>query len=595
MVLFGNLIDIIAATRVPAYDVLLSLSGNPMTIAQRLYALIFVAVAGLVGISCVGLYQIRSVYTAANYANVNTVPSFRLIDAAYTEVSELRTKFWQYLALKDPAQRSEMTVRMAALQAKAAEVFATYERDYISDDTDRRLLKATLASVVAYDVMRLKAVALANEDKNEEARDLALLNQPLYSSVQKGFDAHLAYNAALGKKGADEAVLLMSHAIWQLMLIAALVSLATAVAGVLLVRRLSQSFAQATRVAQTVATGDLTSHIDVRSKDEIGQLLTALKAMNDNLIDIVGQVRTGTETMATASSQIASGNHDLSSRTEEQAASLEETASSMEELTSTVRQNADNARQANSLASSASDIASKGSSVVAQVVETMSSINDSSKKIADIISVIDGIAFQTNILALNAAVEAARAGEQGRGFAVVASEVRNLAQRSAGAAKEIKTLINDSAEKVDAGTRLAGQAGRTMDEVVSSARHVTDIMAEIMAASQEQTVGIEQINQAIIQMDSVTQQNSALVEEASAAAESLQDQAAMLTVVVGHFKFAGGPASIAPQRPAAIRQATSRVPVPARVNSKHASVKLAVPKKLSVIPAIQANGDWEEF
>jgi methyl-accepting chemotaxis protein len=387
----------------------------------------------------------------------------------------------------------------------------------------------------------------------------------------------------------------MSHALWQLISIALLVSLATAVAGLLLVMKLSRSFVQAIQIAQTVAAGDLTSHIDVRSKDEIGQLLIALKSMNDSLIDIVGRVRAGTETVATASGQIASGNHDLSSRTEEQAASLEETASSMEELTSTVRQNADNARQANSLASSASDIASKGSRVVAQVVETMNSINDSSKKIADIISVIDGIAFQTNILALNAAVEAARAGEQGRGFAVVASEVRNLAQRSAGAAKEIKALINDSAEKVDIGSRLAGEAGSTMDEVVSSAQHVTDIMAEIMAASQEQTVGIEQINQAIIQMDSVTQQNSALVEEASAAAESLQDQAAMLAVVVGHFKFAGGAAIAAQSSRGVIRQAMSRSAAPARIISKPIAVKKIAPRKLATVQSSDANSGWGEL
>jgi methyl-accepting chemotaxis protein len=566
-----------------------------MSIAQRLYALIFAAVAGLVGISCVGLYQLQSIYAAANYSNLSTIPSFRLINGAYSEASDLRAKFWQYLSLRDPVQRNEIAARMVVLQSKVSEVFATYERGFVDDDKDRQLLQASLANLAAYDAMRLKAIALVNEDKNEEARDLALANQPLYTSVQQGFDAHLAYNAALGKKGADDAALLMSHATWQLTLIATLVSLATAVAGLLLVRKLSQSFTQAIRIAQTVAAGDLTSEIDIRSKDEIGQLLTALKAMNDSLTDIVGQVRAGTETVATASGQIASGNHDLSSRTEEQAASLEETASSMEELTSTVRQNADNARQANSLAASASDIASRGSSVVAQVVETMNSINDSSKKIADIISVIDGIAFQTNILALNAAVEAARAGEQGRGFAVVASEVRSLAQRSAGAAKEIKALINDSAEKVDAGSRLAGEAGSTMDEVVSSARHVTDIMAEIMAASQEQTVGIEQINQAIIQMDSVTQQNSALVEEASAAAESLQDQAAMLAVVVGHFKFAGGAAMAVQSSHVAIRQAMSRPAAPARRIAKPVAVKKITSGKPGKVPAGDTNAGWEEF
>ncbi|MGH8806750.1 MAG: methyl-accepting chemotaxis protein [Noviherbaspirillum sp.] len=304
-------------------------------------------------------------------------------------------------------------------------------------------------------------------------------------------------------------------------------------------RSITRPLNEAVTIAQTVSAGDLTSHIVARTKDETGQLLQALKDMNDSLVKIVGEVRTGADTIATASTQIATGNLDLSSRTEQQASSLEETASSMEELTSTVKQNADNASQANGLVLTASEIAGKGGAVVAQVVETMSSINDSSKKIVDIIGVIDGIAFQTNILALNAAVEAARAGEQGRGFAVVASEVRNLAQRSAAAAKEIKALIDTSVEKVDAGAKLVNQAGATMDEIVESVKRVTDIMAEITAASQEQTSGIEQINQAVMQMDQVTQQNASLVEEAAAASESLQDQATNLTRVVGVFKMNG--------------------------------------------------------
>jgi len=294
---------------------------------------------------------------------------------------------------------------------------------------------------------------------------------------------------------------------------------------------------EAVKIAQTVASGDLSSVIQVSSKDETGQLLQALKDMNTSLVRIVGEVRFSTEAIATASTQIASGNLDLSARTEEQASSLEETASSMEELNSTVKQNADNARQANQLALTASEVAMKGGSVVSQVVETMGSINDSSKKIVDIIGVIDGIAFQTNILALNAAVEAARAGEQGRGFAVVASEVRNLAQRSAAAAKEIKNLIGDSVEKVNTGARLVDDAGATMQEVVASVRRVTDIMGEITAAGHEQTAGIEQIHQAVMQMDQVTQQNAALVEEAAAAAESLQDQARNLVQVVSVFKL----------------------------------------------------------
>jgi methyl-accepting chemotaxis protein len=302
-------------------------------------------------------------------------------------------------------------------------------------------------------------------------------------------------------------------------------------------RSITMPINEAVRVAETVSSGDLTSHIVVESSDETGKLMQALKGMNDNLVGIVGRVRSGTDLIRTASREIAEGNQDLSSRTEAQASSLEETASSMEELTTTVKVNADNAREANQLAIAASAVATKGGVVVSEVVATMGSINDSSRKIVDIISVIDGIAFQTNILALNAAVEAARAGEQGRGFAVVASEVRNLAQRSAAAAKEIKTLIGDSVDKVETGSRLVDQAGKTMDEVVASIARVTAIMNDITSASDEQRDGIEQVNRAVTQMDEVTQQNAALVEQAAAAAASMQDQAANLSAVVSTFRL----------------------------------------------------------
>jgi methyl-accepting chemotaxis protein len=288
-------------------------------------------------------------------------------------------------------------------------------------------------------------------------------------------------------------------------------------------------------VVRKIGAGDLSVDVEVRRGDE-SSLLHAMHSMQQSLAGTVQEIRGSTDTIATASGQIASGNQDLSSRTEQQASSLEQTAASMEELTSTVKQNADNARQANQLAASASEVAVRGGSVVGQVVDTMGAINTSSRKIVDIIAVIDGIAFQTNILALNAAVEAARAGEQGRGFAVVASEVRSLAQRSAAAAKEIKGLIDDSVSKVEAGSHQVAEAGQTMEEIVASVKRVTDIMGEIAAASQEQTSGIEQVNQAITQMDQVTQQNAALVEEAAAAAASLQDQAGSLVQAVSVFK-----------------------------------------------------------
>ncbi|MEB0140892.1 MULTISPECIES: methyl-accepting chemotaxis protein [unclassified Undibacterium] len=367
-----------------------------------------------------------------------------------------------------------------------------------------------------------------------------------------------------------------------------------------LARNIVTPIREAVELAKKVAQGDLTVQVMVAStSNETGELLAALRDMNTALVTVVGEVRLGTDTIAAASGQIASGNLELSSRTEAQASALEQTASSMDELTGTVKQNADNARQANVLAMSASEVAIKGGVVVTQVVDTMSSINASSKKISDIIGVIDGIAFQTNILALNAAVEAARAGEQGRGFAVVASEVRNLAQRSASAAKEIKTLIADSVEKVEVGTRLVDQAGTTMNQIVDSVRHVTDIMVEITAATQEQTSGIDQINQAIIAMDNATQQNAALVEEAAAAAQSLQDQANSLVQVVSvfHLHAADLPAAIAlDKRPAA----------PAKVTTvrRASAVKAAVASTLSSKPRRNAtntpllaadSGEWHEF
>ena len=398
----------------------------------------------------------------------------------------------------------------AATAKSSNEIQKAFEA-YLVSDEEKNIYQKIAESRAKYVKARDTAIKEKTAGNSAEA---SRIFQQEYLPVSVQYEGLLLEMVSVQRKAIDANALTIElaykHGFNLMVSFGALLAAFSAACAFIMARSITQPLTAAVTVARKVAAGDLTSEIAVTSKDETGQLMQALKEMNASLAKMVGEVRQGTATIATASSQIAAGNQDLSSRTEQQASSLEETAASMEELTSTVKQNADNARQANQLAVLASSVAVKGGSVVAQVVGTMGAINTSSKKIVDIIGVIDGIAFQTNILALNAAVEAARAGEQGRGFAVVAAEVRNLAQRSAAAAKEIKTLIGDSVDKVEEGSRQVQEAGKTMDEIVDSVRRVTDIMAEIQAASQEQTQGIDQINQAITQMDQVTQQNAAL-------------------------------------------------------------------------------------
>jgi methyl-accepting chemotaxis protein len=388
---------------------------------------------------------------------------------------------------------------------------------------------------------------------------------------------------------------------WQILGGTLILSLAIFVFAWFVARRIKQALDKAIAASKRIASGDLTAHLSVESSDETGELISSLKEMNEGLARIVGEVRTGADSIATATEEIAAGNADLSQRTEEQASALEETASSMEELTSTVKQNADNAQAANQLAINASGVAVKGGEVINRVVLTMESITGSSKKISDIIGVIDGIAFQTNILALNAAVEAARAGEQGRGFAVVAAEVRSLAQRSAAAAKEIKTLIEDSVGKVQDGSRLVEEAGRTTQDIVTSIKRVTDIMAEISAASQEQSSGIEQVNIAITQMDDVTQQNAALVEEAAAAAESLEDQARQLVGVVARFTLENAEKpqpSAAPRKVMRTTAPQQKGPdkKPRQLSSAQSQRTLMPRRSASAAAgAAEPDDDWKEF
>jgi len=492
----------------------------------------------------------------------------------------------------DPADQKNLEALMAGSSARATQI-----QDQIGASLDNEELKPLFKQVLdtrkAYTDFR-KAVFAA-----KKAGDLETGRKIYEGDMTQSRIRYLAALKAFTEK--QEALLDAAAADIQqqyksgrmLLIMLGLAAIAMGIfAAWWITRTITRPINAAVKVAETVSSGDLTSDIQVNSKDETGQLMHALRTMNSNLVNIVGQVRNGTDLMATASSEIAAGNQDLSSRTEEQASSLEETASSMEELTSTVRFNAENARQANALAISASEIASRGGSVVGQVVDTMGSINDSSRKIVDIISVIDGIAFQTNILALNAAVEAARAGEQGRGFAVVASEVRNLAQRSASAAKDIKGLIDDSVQKVALGSELVDKAGQTMDEIVQSISRVTQIMTQISNASEEQSIGIAQVNDAITQMDQVTQQNAALVEQAAAAAESMQEQSAKLADVVSVFKLDA--ASMPPPPRPALRRPVARAVAPLK-RPKAVAGPAPKPVVKRETTAATAGGDWEEF
>ena len=516
---------------------------NRMKVGTRLLAAFFcVALMGAI-VAGIGIFNMGKIDTMAGQMYNHELLGLSYIkeaNIALIKVGRARSNFLLATTAEERATRQADIAKFLELNksylAKAEPLFVTQAA---------KELFARFAAVEAeYIATMQQALTLAAAEPlaQRSAQLVELLNKTRqHADELDGVLDKLSLQKEERAKAASEQASGVYQASRSFMIALVLGSMAAGLAlGALITRGLTRQLggepAYAVKIAGAIAEGDLTVDIRTASHDS-ASLLFAMKTMRDKLVGIVSQVRSGTDTINTASGEIAQGNLDLSSRTEEQASSLEETASSMEELTSAVRQNADNARQANALAGAASDVAGKGGAVVGQVVQTMESINASSRKIVDIISVIDSIAFQTNILALNAAVEAARAGEEGRGFAVVASEVRNLAQRSASAAKEIKTLIGDSVEQVEIGSQLVHDAGKTMDEVVASVRQVADIMQEITAASAEQSAGIEQVNQAVLQMDQVTQQNAALVEEAAAAAASLQDQAQTLTELVGVFRL----------------------------------------------------------
>ncbi|NRF71454.1 Tar ligand binding domain-containing protein [Aquincola sp. S2] len=512
---------------------------STMKISTRMFVLIGVLSILLLGIGGIGLRGIHQ-----SNAALQTVYEHRTVpmgQIAQIQERLLRNRLALAVSLVTPTPEdikrntAEVETNIAAItelweaymasplsaqEAALAKTFAAHRRAFVVDG-----LKPTVAALRANDLEQAKRLVV------EAVR-------PLYRPVGEGIQALMKLQLDEARRAHEEAS--SRYATIRVLSIGAIAAgvLFALGFGWLLVRGISRSLAQAVAASNAVADGDLSVAIPTGGRDEVAALLRALAVMKERLADVVHGVRRNSESVATASAQIAQGNNDLSARTEEQASALEQTAASMEQLASTVRQNADNARQADRLAQDASNVAASGGAVVGRVVDTMKGINESSRKIAEIIGVIDGIAFQTNILALNAAVEAARAGEQGRGFAVVASEVRNLAQRSADAARQIKTLISDSVERVEQGSALVDQAGSTMNEVVASIRRVTEIVGEISAASSEQSAGVTQVGNAVTQMDQATQQNAALVEESAAAAESLKVQAAQLVGAVAVFKLA---------------------------------------------------------
>jgi methyl-accepting chemotaxis protein len=490
-------------------------------------------------------------------------------------VWQLRYGVSQFIAVPDPESRAGIVKDTSKWMARIDENITRFSASARTRE-EAQVLAEFADSYRKYADARPKWLELYGAGKLEEAADwrsktIFPWGGAMVKSLGKLIELQQQSSDIIEREAIAEAATMRT-----LMIAGVAVSIVIALlACVLIARGITRPLAQAVAAAERVGAGDLSIEIEATGKDETGQLLRALSNMAQNLRQLVGEVAAGAHTVADTSAQIARGNLDLSQRTEEQASTLEETASSMEELTSTVSQNAENARQASQLAVGASEVARKGGDVVGRVVSTMNGISESSKKISDIIGVIDGIAFQTNILALNAAVEAARAGEQGRGFAVVAAEVRNLAQRSAAAAKEIKALIGDSVDKVDAGSKLVDAAGNTMQEIVGSVKKVSDLIAEIAAASREQSSGIEQVNTAVSQMEHVVQQNASLVEEATAATESMKGQADSLLHMVARFQLGGShepaaeTATMAPPARAA-RPLPTRRPQPPRLTSDFA-------------------------
>jgi methyl-accepting chemotaxis protein len=569
-----------------------------MTITKRLILTLSLALAALIFVGVSGLKQLSSAQQRLDMVQTRLIPSIASLNMAKGYMADSRLAGYRLSVFSNLPDKSALDKAYNDAHAKFDEVMAVYEKERIFDDTDRKMLEADKAAMATYRQALVPFIAGAHAGDLDAVRATLQAGTQLATSagaLKKAFDDHIAYNNKLIEDVRAESVAEYSFAFRLLVTVIALAVIVTGALAWQLYSTIKSSLASIRVTLEDVSQSlDLTKQIKVERMDEIGHTALAFNKLLEQIAGVIETVRASTSAVGAASQQIAAGTGDLSQRTSSQAAALEETAASMEQLTSTVGQNADNARQANQLARSASEVATQGGSVVEQVVVTMGSINESSRKIVDIISVIDGIAFQTNILALNAAVEAARAGEQGRGFAVVATEVRNLAQRSASAAKEIKELIDDSVEKVGSGTRLVEQAGSTMHEVVASIKQVTDIVGEISAATQEQNDGIAQVHRAVTEMDQTTQQNAALVEQTAAAASTLRDQADKLEQVVSVFRISAAQASYAPAAAPAAR-ATPRAVVTALPKAAPRKAPAAKPAPQKLKAAASSTDEWEEF
>ena len=514
-----------------------TLKFTGLRISQRLWIGFGVVILLMLALTTIGVLRIGQINGSIRQMSNDFYPQAVRANAIKGELEQIARSMRNLLFMSTVDEIQGELESIARANRNIGSKLGSFEQA-VDTGQERGLLQQVAAARKNYAPVLDRFLSAVRDGQVEQARDLILPEiAPFQNAYFKALDNLVAFQSGrMELAGRNAETVSSSTRLLMIALAAAAALLAIAVA-LLVGRGITRPLRAAIGIAQRVAGGDLQTQVHVTSQDETGQLLYALKEMSDSLVKAVGQVRIGTDTISVAAREIAAGNADLSQRTEAQASELEKTASSMEQLTGTVGQNAENARQANRLVIDASGVATKGGAVVGQVVETMRSIKESSRKIVDIIGVIDGIAFQTNILALNAAVEAARAGEQGRGFAVVANEVRSLAQRSAAAAKEIKTLIGDSVGKVDAGGKLVDEAGATMDAIVVSVKRVADIMLEISGASDEQSGGLARINRAISQIDRMTQQNAALVEQAAAAAQSMQDQTHALNQAVAVFKL----------------------------------------------------------